>query len=250
MTSVELNKKSGAYNNNPQISVVAARLKDYLKSLGLSQSMIAHHMNCAQPYVNQLLTGKRPIGKQTAAKFQELYGVSAAWLLTGLGEMIIDQSKVCHDNSTLEVAAQLKDYLKSLGLSQTMIANQMNCAPSYVNQLLAGKNPIGKQTAAKFQELYGISAAWLLTGDGEMIIDPSKVPPIVDDAHNKVRARMEKAMIKDNKVSGQNIIVGNGNEMQTKSSNDEIAALKARVAQLEEENRWLRSVVESGMIKK
>ncbi len=249
MTNIE---PAGNMQQNPKTMEVAVSLKEYLRTLGLSQTQIANQMNCAQSYVNQLLTGKRPIGKKTAAKFQELYGISAAWLRTGVGEMIVDNSNVCSNNDNtkiMDVAVQLKDYLKSLGLSQTKIANQMNCAQSYVNQLLTGKNPIGKKTAAKFQELYGISAAWLLTGVGEMVIDPSKVPPVVDGADNKVRARMEKAIIRDNKVKGQNIIVGNNNDMQA-ASNDEVSALKARIAQLEEENKWLRSVVESGIIKK
>ena len=164
------------------------------------------------------------------------------------GNDVAGENIVIGNNNRL--TDSLSDFFILRNISKSEIAQNLNIGRSYVGDLFSGRTAFGKQTAAKFQELYGISAAWLLTGDGEMIIDPSKVPPIVDDAHNKVRARMEKAMIKDNKVSGQNIIVGNGNEMQTKSSNDEIAALKARVAQLEEENRWLRSVVESGMIKK
>ena len=242
MTNTELTKNTSCSSKNTSNTLeVAAQLKNYLKSLGLSQSMIARQMNCALPSVNQLLTGKRPMGKQTAAKFQELYGISAAWLLTGDGEMIIDQSKVFHDNNgnsiTLQVATQLKDYLKSLGLSQTMIANQMNCAQSYVNQLLTGKNPIGKKTAAKFQELYGISAAWLLTGDGEMLANPTKVPPKVAQSGNTI--------IANNKVSGKKIIVGNSNNVL--SNDNDISALKARIKQLEDENRWLRSIVEAGI---
>ena len=231
-------------------------LKTFFAERGLTQNQIAKDLGCAQTYVSAMLNGNVGISKRNAQKFKELYGLNPSWLLTGCGDMMCEVSgnDVAGENIVIgnnnRLTDSLSDFFILRNISKSEIAKQMNIGISYVSNLFSGRTAFGKQTATKFQELYGISAAWLLTGDGEMIIDPSKVPPIVDDAHNKVRARMEKAMIKDNKVSGQNIIVGNGNEMQTKSSNDEIAALKARVAQLEEENRWLRSVVESGMIKK
>lgn len=65
------------------------RLKGFFKEKGLTQEQIASMLGVTQPYVNSLFTGKREFGKQQAKKFEELFGISEAWLLTGKGEMIM-----------------------------------------------------------------------------------------------------------------------------------------------------------------
>ena len=49
----------------------------------------------------------------------------------------------------------------------------LGVTPAYVNKLLTGKKPFGKRTAQRFQDLYGLSASWLLTGEGNMLAAPS-----------------------------------------------------------------------------
>lgn len=63
---------------------------------------------------------------------------------------------------------RLKHFIQNEGLEQKKVAERMGCAPSYINALCTGKKPIGKRTAARLQEIFGVSAAWLLTGDGAM----------------------------------------------------------------------------------
>ena len=46
-------------------------------------------------YISGILNGKLTIGKKTAAKLQEIYGISSAWLLTGQGSMLVDDEKYC-----------------------------------------------------------------------------------------------------------------------------------------------------------
>ncbi len=64
---------------------------------------------------------------------------------------------------------QLKNFFKNLGLSQRQIADQLGVKQSYVNLMLNGRNPIGRHNAQKFHDIYGLSVAWLLTGEGEMM---------------------------------------------------------------------------------
>lgn len=63
-------------------------LKFFFKREGISQQQVAASIGTSQAYVNQLLTGRAAFGKSTAAKFEALYGLSAAWLITGVGEMM------------------------------------------------------------------------------------------------------------------------------------------------------------------
>lgn len=45
----------------------------------------------------------------------------------------------------------------------------MNVDPAYINKLLNGKKAFGRNTAKQFQDLYGLSSTWLLTGEGPML---------------------------------------------------------------------------------
>lgn len=64
---------------------------------------------------------------------------------------------------------QLKKFFKRQGITQAEIAERYGTTQAYINLLLNGKTPIGKSCAVKLHELYGLSVAWLLTGEGEMM---------------------------------------------------------------------------------
>ena len=70
----------------------------------------------------------------------------------------------------------LRKFFESKGITQKSIADELNVAPAYINKLLTGKKAFGKKTAQRFQDLYGLSSSWLLTGDGSMLTDPATAP--------------------------------------------------------------------------
>lgn len=63
-------------------------LKKFFKRQGITQQQIGDALGTTQVYVNSILNGRAPIGKSTAVKLHDLYGLSVAWLLTGEGEMM------------------------------------------------------------------------------------------------------------------------------------------------------------------
>lgn len=67
---------------------------------------------------------------------------------------------------------QLKKFFKSKGITQQQVADTLAVRQSYVNLILNGRNPIGRQTAQKLHDAYGLSVAWLLTGEGDMLAQP------------------------------------------------------------------------------
>ena len=70
-------------------------LKSHLNQLGYSQDQLSKMLDVSQPYLSALLSGKKAFGKGTAEKWQQMFGFSAGWLLTGEGEMLIgDGSKM------------------------------------------------------------------------------------------------------------------------------------------------------------
>lgn len=63
-----------------------------------------------------------------------------------------------------------------MSVTQKNIAETLGVDPAYINKLLSGKKGFGKKTAQQFQDLYGLSASWLLTGEGNMLKDSSDMP--------------------------------------------------------------------------
>ncbi len=68
---------------------VAEKLKIFFKEKGLTQEQIASMLGVSQAYVNSLLTGNKAFGKKQAKRFEEVFGISEVWLLTGKGEMVV-----------------------------------------------------------------------------------------------------------------------------------------------------------------
>lgn len=64
----------------------------------------------------------------------------------------------------------LRSYFKERGISQKEIADAMGVSPAYINSIFTGKRNLGKNNAEKLQEKFGLSASWLLTGEGSMLI--------------------------------------------------------------------------------
>ncbi len=64
---------------------------------------------------------------------------------------------------------ELKLFFKKHGITQTMIADALGVKQPFVNALLNGNKNITKSMAQRLHELYGLSVAWLLTGEGPMM---------------------------------------------------------------------------------
>ena len=72
----------------------------------------------------------------------------------------------------IDISNELANFFKNKGLSQTDVANMMGTSPQYICAIFSGRKSIGKKQAVKFEELFGLSASWLLTGKGDMLSTP------------------------------------------------------------------------------
>ena len=64
------------------------KLSNFFVGRGLTQKTIADKLGVSEPCVNALICGRREFGKRTASEWQKQFGLSAAWLMTGEGEMV------------------------------------------------------------------------------------------------------------------------------------------------------------------
>ena len=72
----------------------------------------------------------------------------------------------------IDISNELANFFKNKGLSQTDVANMLGTSPQYISALFSGRKNVGKKQAVKFEELFGLSALWLLTGKGDMLSTP------------------------------------------------------------------------------
>ena len=77
---------------------------------------------------------------------------------------------------------KLKSFFEKYGISQQEIAEALGVSPPYVNAILNGKKPLGKKNAERLANLYGLSRAFLLTGEGDIVAGAEEVPtePVVN----------------------------------------------------------------------
>lgn len=81
---------------------------------------------------------------------------------------------------------QLKKFFKSQGITQQQVGESLGTTQAYVNLMLNGRCSLGRQTAQKLHDAYGLSVAWLLTGEGDMMARGAAVNTInIDAADNR-----------------------------------------------------------------
>ena len=90
------------------------------------------------------------------------------------------------------VAEELGKYFIDRGLSQKDVAEAMNVSTSFINAILNNRKAIGKKVADKLSNLYGLSASWLLTGEGEMFKNVTNI------THNVVNGNANNSIVGDN----------------------------------------------------
>lgn len=65
-------------------------LREFFVKKGYTQSEVAERLGVTKAYVNAIFTGRSNIGKKVADKIEKEFGISAAWLLTGRGNILLD----------------------------------------------------------------------------------------------------------------------------------------------------------------
>ena len=78
-------------NLDNQNSYINLYLKEAFSKLGKDQSEIIKDLGVSQPYVSNLMNGKKSVGKNMAEKLVSLYGFDKAKILTGEGSMLTQQ---------------------------------------------------------------------------------------------------------------------------------------------------------------
>lgn len=118
---------------------IGEKLRAYFEEKGITQEELAARLGVSQPYVNALLNDKKSFGKKQAQKWNELFGLSVNWLLTGLGDMHSDsivQNNQNGDNihgHSVTVNKTEKDYIEIIKTQ----AEQLSKSQEQIDRLLS-----------------------------------------------------------------------------------------------------------------
>lgn len=80
-------------NSDNQNSYINIYLKEAFSKLGKDQTEIVKDLGVSQPYVSNLMNGKKSVGKNMAEKLVSLYGFDKAKILTGEGSMLVSETE-------------------------------------------------------------------------------------------------------------------------------------------------------------
>lgn len=141
------------------------------------------------------------------------------------------------------VGERLKIFFKEKGLTQVQIAERVETTQQVVQKLLNGR-AFGKRTAAKWSKEFGLNSAWLITGQGTMMLEEKNTQinttkNVVEMGANTFAEQILK-MISEGKlypasvVKDKDAIIENKNE-EIQHLNREIGALKQQIEQLQNE---------------
>lgn len=118
---------------------IGEKLRAYFEEKGITQEELAAQLGVSQPYINALFNDKKSFGKKQAQKWNELFGLSVNWLLTGLGDMHTDS--VTQNNQegynihghSVTVNKTEKDYLEIIKTQ----AEQLSKSQQQIDRLLS-----------------------------------------------------------------------------------------------------------------
>lgn len=115
-------------------------LRKELKGKGLTQRKFAEEVGMRPSHVSEVVSGKRPVSKAMALKFQEALGVPAEeWLKLQVKVDVSDKL----DDSEIEAAEELDEFDDILSLKDIFKRSPLNKDRSCVEKLMFLKEAIG-----------------------------------------------------------------------------------------------------------
>lgn len=143
----------------------------------------------------------------------------------------------------------LRAFFVAKGMTQAMIARDLGTSQAYVGRLFSGASNFGHKTAARFEELYGLNSAWLITGRGPMLRDGEN-PPTHAAQIGSVETSGDNSPAVG--VNSGTVAVHNSTEvssLQLSEIKELLRRVEERLASIEEkekkEKEWLQGVINS-----
>lgn len=112
-----------------------------------------------------------------------------------------------------KIGEKLRAFFKEKGFTQDYIAEQLGVSQAYVGALFSDKKQFGKKQAYKWSELFGLSPNWLLTGEGEMLLEgnrnssSSEIVSIPRDILDQITKLTETVLSQQKTIEAQQVTI-------------------------------------------
>lgn len=150
-------------------------LNRFFRERNMKAQDIAEKVGMSRMHINNLLSGKSKFIMKTACLFSDVFGLSPAWLLTGEGEMLGTADTGLNGGGN-----RFNQFLVDKDISKAEAARRVGIAPNAISNIISGHRQLSVNLSERISSALGVSASWLLTGEGEMEVDgwtpPARVP--------------------------------------------------------------------------
>lgn len=150
-------------------------LNRFFRERNMKAQDIAEKVGMSRMHINNLLSGKSKFIMKTACLFSDVFGLSPAWLMTGEGEMLGTADAGLNGGGN-----RFNQFLVDKDISKAEAARRVGIAPNAISNIISGHRQLSVTLSERISAALGVSASWLLTGEGGMEVDgwtpPARVP--------------------------------------------------------------------------
>jgi len=116
-------KKLKIIENNFEVN---DRLDEALRTLKLRQADVVNMTGCSRGLLSNLLNKKRPVSDKFMRAMNDYVGISASWLKTGNGEMLVGKSEDDKpERESTEAGRRAEEIVNSLSYENQYLAIQI-----------------------------------------------------------------------------------------------------------------------------
>lgn len=172
----------------------AERMMKIRKAFHMNRSEFAECLGISNPLIGAMESGKTGVSKKTAAKMQDTFLISPAWLQYGVGDMFVGKNidaelilnrLPCRGSQFRGAGMTIEEWIEQMEkreqlkndaparmvkirnafqINQNQLAAKLGYTRAYISALEKGINKPSKKFALLMEAELGISAKWLLYG--------------------------------------------------------------------------------------
>ena len=153
---------------------VNARLQEIIDNRALTVENISEATDTEADIVTSYIMGTQEIPNLWVKRFCKAYSISNKWLSTGEGRKEYLRNADTLGNGKNTAGARVRALRKELGLTQSEFAGKLSVTLGLIALVETGRASLTARVAAEISQAYGVREEWLLTGEGEKMLEASE----------------------------------------------------------------------------
>lgn len=145
----------------------------------------------------------------------------------------------------MKTVERVQIFINHKGLKLKTFDSSINASNGYIGKQIKNKASIGSDVIEKIIEVYtDINLIWLITGNGEMLLNKANELSVEEKAPVVVELQTEKCLEFQNRIKHLEELLSS-RESELKMAHDFVLVLKEKIASLEEKTVSLEKTIET-----